>query len=185
MRQLTALLSIAAVALLVAFAAAAPSGATARQVHITLDDHFQDDFLTEQCGVDVFIDVVGDLQVTLVYNRSGLIVREIDRAGGGRVTYSSPDTGNSFSFPIQPSQWDYGSGAVVGSPVVVSFTGLMGHVPGFIDSDAGLFRFLGIVEGFDEFGIPEVEFQEVIADRGNRNSGDEIVAAICAELTGS
>jgi hypothetical protein len=41
------------------------------------------------------------------------------------------------------------------------------------------------VEGFDEFGIPEVEFQEVIADRGNRNSGEEIVAAICAELTGS
>jgi hypothetical protein len=181
MRRMTPLLILVVLALFVA----APTGATARQVHITINDSFQDDFLTEQCGVDVFIDVVGDLQVTLVYNRSGLIVREIDRAGGGRITYRSPETGNAFSFPIQPSQWDYGSGAVLGSPVVVSFTGLMGHVPGFIDSDAGLFRFLGIVEGFDEFGIPEVEFQEVIADRGNRNSGEEIVAAICAELTGS
>jgi hypothetical protein len=181
MRQLIALLSIVGLALL----AAAPVGATARQVHIAINDSFQDDFLTEACGVDVFIDAVADLQVTLVYNRDGLVVREIDRAGGGTITYRSPDTGNSFSFPFQPSQWDYGSGAVAGSPVTVSFTGLFGHVPGFIDSDAGLFRFRGVVEGFDEFGIPEVEFQEVIADRGNRNSGEEIVAAICAELTGS
>ena len=181
MRQLVALLSIAVLGLLVA----APTSATARQVHITIDDHFQDDFLSEACGVDVFIDVVADLQVTLVYNRAGLVVREIDRAGGGTITYRSPDTGNSFSFPFQPSQWDYGSGAVLGSPVTVSFTGLFGHVPGGIDSDAGLFRFLGTVEGFDEFGIPQVEFNEVIAERGNRNSGEEVVAAICAELTGS
>lgn len=181
MRQLTALLSIAVMALLVA----APTSATARQVHITIDDHFQDEFLSEECGVDVFIDVVADLQVTLVYNRSGLVVREIDHAGGGTITYSSPDTGNSFYFPFQPSQWDYGSGAVLGSSVTVSFTGLLGHVPGGIDSDAGLFRFLGTVTGFDEFGIPIVEFGEVIADRGNRNSGEEITAAICAELTGS
>jgi hypothetical protein len=181
MRQLMVLLSIVALGLI----ATSPVGATARQVHIAIDDHFQDDFLSEQCGVDVFIDVVADLDVTLVINREGLITREIDRAGGGTITYRSPDTGNSFSFPFQPSQWDYGSGAVIGSPVVVSFTGLGGHIPGSISSDAGLFRFLGVVEGFDEFGIPEVEFVEVIADRGNRNSGEEIVAAICGELTGS
>jgi len=181
MRQLVALLSIAVMALLMA----APTTATARQFHINIDDSFQSGFLSDACGVDVFIDTDGDLQVTLVYNRAGLVAREIDRAGGGTITYRSPDTGNSFSFPIQPSQWDYGSGAVLGSSAIVSFTGLMGHIPGGIDSDAGLFRFLGTVEGFDEFGIPQVGFNEVIADRGNRNSGEEVVAAICAELTGS
>jgi hypothetical protein len=179
MRQLTALLSIACAALLMA----ASSSATARQVHITIDDHFQSEFLSEECGVDVFIDVVADLQVTLVYNRDGLVVRELDHAGGGTLTYRAPDTGKSFSFPFQPSQWDYGSGAVVGSSAIFSFTGLFGHIPGGIDSDAGLFRALGVVTGFDEFGIPQVEFQEVIAERGNRNSGEEVVAAICAELT--
>ena len=179
MRQVKVLLGIACAALLMA----ASSSATARQVHVTIDNHFQDPFLTEACGVDVFVDVVADLQVTLVYNSDGLVVREIDRAGGGTVTYRSPDTGKSFSFAFQPSQWDYGSGAVVGSTATVSFTGLFGHVPGRLSSEAGLFRFLGIVTGFSEEGIPEVEFQEVIADRGNRHSGEEIVAAICEELT--
>jgi len=108
MRQLVALLSIAVMALLMA----APTTATARQFHINIDDSFQSGFLSDACGVDVFIDTDGDLQVTLVYNRAGLVAREIDRAGGGTITYRSPDTGNSFSFPIQPSQWDYGSGAV-------------------------------------------------------------------------
>jgi hypothetical protein len=146
-----------------------PSSAQqAQQVPISIDEHFQDEFWTEQCGFAVFIDIVGDLRVTLVYNQSGLIVRETDHIGGGTFTFRSPDTGKSFSFPSQPSQWDYGAGAVVGSPVVVSFTGLGGHVPGLIPSDAGLFRFLGVVERFDEFGIPLVEFVEVIADRGNR-----------------
>jgi hypothetical protein len=180
MRQLSVFFCIALTALV---AAGAGDAAQARQVHIAINDHFRSDFLSDACGVDVVIDVVADLQVTLVYNSSGLVVRELDRAGGGTVTYSSPDTGKSFSFAIQPSQWDYGSGAVVGGPVVVSVTGLEGHVPGIIDSDAGLFRFLGVVTGFDEFGIPEVDFVDIIADRGNRNSGDEITAAICSALT--
>jgi hypothetical protein len=180
MRRLAAVLSIAGLAL---FAVGPSNAARAEQIHIAIDDHFQSEFLSEQCGFDVVIDVVADLQVTLVYNSSGLVVQEIDRAGGGTITFASPDTGKSFSFPFQPSQWDYGSGAVVGSPVTVSFTGLFGHVPGLLSSDAGLFRFLGVVEGFDEFGIPEVEFVDVIADRGNRGSGEEINAAICAALT--
>ena len=64
----------------------------------------------------------------------------------------------------------------------VSFAGLQGHAPGFIDSDAGLFRFVGVVVGFDEFGIPLVDFVELLADRGNRNSQEEIGDAICAAL---
>jgi hypothetical protein len=179
MRHLAVVVGVAVVALL---APATSSAQQAQQIPISIDDHFQDEFWSEQCGFDVFIDVVADLQVTLVYNKSGLIVREIDRAGGGTVAFRSPDTGKSFSFPFQPSQWDYDAGAVVGSSVTVSFTGVFGHIPGVIPSDAGLFRFLGVVEGFDEFGIPEVGFVEVIADRGNRESLERLTDAICGTL---
>jgi hypothetical protein len=181
MRQVTAFLCIVAVALI----GAATTSAKAEQIRIALDDHFQSEFLSDECGFDVFIDFVGDLKVTLLRNKSGLVVRETDRVGGGRQTFRSPDTGKSFSFPIQPSHWDYGSGAVVGSPVIVSFTGLKGHIPGVISSDAGLLRFLNVVEGFDDFGIAQVEFVEVIDDRGHRNSQEETIAAICSTLSAS
>jgi hypothetical protein len=74
-------------------------------------------------------------------------------------------------------------GSAIGSRATFQFVGLFGHVPGLIASDAGLFRAVGVVTGFDEFGIPEVELTEVIAERGNINSGEEITAAICAALT--
>jgi hypothetical protein len=180
LRRLVVLLGLVALALM---AATTGSAAQAKQISIDLNDSFQDPDLSAECGVDVFVSFVAPLRVTLVYNRSGLIVREMDHAGNGRVTYRSPDTGKSFSFPIQPSQWNYGSGAVIGSRATFQFVGLFGHVPGLIASDAGLFRAVGVVTGFDEFGIPEVELTEVIAERGNINSGEEITAAICAALT--
>ena len=180
MRRLVVLLGLVALAFV---AATTGSAAQGKQISIDINDSFQDPDLSAECGVDVFIDFVAHLRVTLVYNRTGLVVREIDHAGNGRVTYRSPDTGKSFSFPIQPSQWDYGSGAVIGSTATFQFVGLFGHATGFIDSDAGLLRIVGVVTGFDEFGIPQVEGTEVIAERGNVNSGEDITAAICAALT--
>jgi hypothetical protein len=171
------------VACVVAALVAVGTGVAAQAEHITIhiEDQFQDPDLTAACGTPISISVVGDLKVTLVRNQEGLVVLELDRLGGTKVTYSSAQ--GSFSFMLTTSSWDYGEGAVVGSDVIVSFHGLMGHAPGFIDSDAGLFRFLGVVTGFDEFGIPQVDFVEVISDRGNRNSGEDITAAICGALT--
>jgi hypothetical protein len=173
------ILAFAALAALVATGVSA--GARAEHVTIHVNEHIEADFLTEACGVPIVIDVVGDLKVTLIRNKAGLIVRELDRAGGGRITYSSPTA--SFSFMMISSTWDYGEGAEVGSEVVVSVHGLFGHAPGFIQSDAGLFRYLGVVTGFDEFGIPLVDFVEEIADRGNRESEEDVTAAICDALT--
>ena len=179
MRYLALCASVAALALI---AAGAGGAAQAKQVHIAINDGFVDEDLSALCGFEVRIDFVADLTATLVYNRDGLVVREIDHFADGRITYSSAETGGSFSFPFQPATWDYGSGAVVGSEVIVSFAGLGGHAPGFIDSDAGLFRFVGVVTGFDEFGIPLVDFVELLADRGNRNSQEDVGDAICAAL---
>ena len=153
----------------------------AEQIHIALDESFPSEFWSDQCGFPVTISNVGDLHVTLLRNSAGLIVREIDRAGGMKITFSSAN--GSFSFPSAPSQWDYGDGAKVGSTAIVSFVGLQGHVAGAVASDAGLFRIQGVVEGFDEFGIPEVEFGDVVLkDVGQRSSLEEVRSAICGAL---
>jgi hypothetical protein len=181
MRHLAAFVGVVVVA---ALGAGASTAAPAEQIHISINDTFVDDFWSEQCGFTVTFNFTADVHVTLVRNQEGLIVREIDRAGGGRITYSS-DNG-SFSFPAAPSQYDYGSGAVIGSSVVVSFPGLQGHVPGLIATDAGLVRLEGVVvSGFDEFGIPELDFTnaEVVVDVGNREGLESIRAAICGALS--
>ena len=98
----------------------------ARHVRVVVDDTFTDPFLSDACGTPVEISVDGTLNVTLVYNQEGLLVKEIDPSGGGPVTYSAPETGNSFSFPFQTAISDYGAGAEVGSTVTAKFVGLFG-----------------------------------------------------------
>jgi hypothetical protein len=50
-------------------------------------------------------------------------------------------------------------------------------------SNAGLLRFGGVVERFDEFGIPEVEFNDVVLkDVGHRSDFEAVRAAICGTL---
>lgn len=109
-----------------------------------------------------------------------MITREIDRTAGTKVTFSS--SFGTFQYPAVASQWDYGDGAKLGSPVVVSFTGLQGHVAGSVASDAGLLRFAGVVEDFDELGIPEVEFTDVLKDVGHRAAFEDVRAAICGAV---
>ena len=179
MRYVTILAACAVVALAVVGTGA---GARAEHVTIQIDDHFQSAGLTAACGFAVSIDFVGEAKVTLIRNKEGLIVREIDRVGGGaKITYSSAN--GSFSVPATSSTWDYGEGAVVGSEVIVSVHGLFGHAPGFVPSDAGLFRYRGIVTGVDGFGIPLVDFVEVIADRGHRVDEERVLEGICEALS--
>jgi hypothetical protein len=170
---------------LAAVGAGVSHGATPRaeQVHISVNSVFVDPDLSAECGFDVAVSFIGDVHVTVIRNKAGLVVREIDRAGGVRVTFSSAN--GSFSFPSAPAKLDYGSGAQIGSTVIGSFSGLQGHIPGVISSDAGLVRVEGTVIGFDELGIPMVDFDEVepFKDVGHRNSGEDVVAAICSTLS--
>jgi hypothetical protein len=155
----------------------------AEQVHIAINDTSQSDFWSEQCGFEVTSSLVADLQVTVIRNREGLIVREIDTYGGATFTFSSQN--GSFAFPQAPLQVDYGSGAVVGSEAVISFTGMRGRVPG-LPADAGLERLEGVVvAGFDEFGLPFLDFANAVAvlDAGSRHDFETVRAAICAALS--
>jgi predicted aconitase with swiveling domain len=177
---------VALIALLGLLVAAPADAQPARHVTINVEDTFVDDFWTEACGTTVVISVEGTLHVTLLYNEEGLIVKEIDPSSGLTVTFSAPETGNSFSFPANTAIFDYGAGAEVGSTFTAKFVGLGGHVPGVIASDAGLTIVAGgVVEGFDEFGIPLLDFTEaqVVVEHGNFESGEDIVAAVCGTLT--
>jgi hypothetical protein len=163
---------------------AAPADAQqARHVTINVEDTFEDDFWTETCGTTVVISTEGTLRVTLLYNKEGLIEKEIDPSSGLTVTFSAPQTGNSFSFPTNTTIFDYGAGAEVGSTFTAKSVGLFGHVPGLIASDAGQLSFTGVVEGFDEFEIPIVEFTELLVEHGNFESQEDINAAVCGALT--
>jgi predicted aconitase with swiveling domain len=174
---------VALIALLGLFVAAPADAQQARHVTINVEDTFENDFLTETCGTTVVNSVEGTLHVTLLHNEEGLIVKEIDPSSGLTITFSAPLTGNSFSFPANTVIFDYGTGAQVGSTFTAKVVGLGGHVPGLIASDAGQLIFSGVVEGFDEFGIPLVDFTELLVEHGNSESGEDIVAAICGALT--
>jgi hypothetical protein len=174
---------VALIAVLGLLIAAPAQAAQSRRVTINVDDTSVNDFWTETCGTTVVISVEGTLHVTLVYNQEGLIVKEIDPSSGLTVTFSAPETGNTFSFPALSVIFDYGAGAQVGSTFTWKQVGLFGHVPGSIASDAGQAVGTGVVTGFDEFGIPQLTFTGESFQRGNVESPEDIAAAICGRLT--
>ena len=98
MRYLAILLGVA----LVAPGVVGASVGAQAQLDIHIDDHFQDEFWSETCGVDVFIDIVADVKVTLVYNRSGLVVRETDKAGAARSRSARPTRESCSRSPSNP-----------------------------------------------------------------------------------
>jgi hypothetical protein len=162
------------------------SASRTQQVSFDISESCTDEFLSAPCGVEVVVTISGHLKATVRYNQAGLVVSETDRQPSSRISYSSPDTGRSFSFPnAVPSHWDYGAGAAIGSAVTVKFAGMFGHVPGLIASDAGQVVVIGVVREFSPEGVPIVGLtDQVLAEHGNRE-GDPVLGAICTALTGS
>jgi hypothetical protein len=173
---------VALIAVLGLLIAAPAQALEPRRVTINIEDTFTDDFWSATCGTPVVISVEGTLHMTLLYNEDGLIVKEIDPSSGLTVTWTAPETGNSFSYPGLSAIFDYGTGAEVGSTFTWKQVGLYGHVPGSIASDAGQTVGTGVVEGFDEFGIPLLNFTDVLIQRGNNESFEDVAAAICGRL---
>ena len=174
-----------AIAAAIAMSVAAPVQAgRVEQVRWEIRDTFVDDFLSETCGTLVEVSIVADRHVTLRYNRAGLLVSEIDPSHGGTVTVTAPATGGRFSFPFNTTIIDYGDGATEGSAFTMKLVGLAGHVPGYVESDAGQLLLGGIVTGLDEDGFPILQFTDVLAERGHRADSERVVAAMCAALAG-
>ena len=70
---------------------AAPAGAQqARHVRLVIDETFTHAHLSEVCGTEILESREATLNVTILYNKEGLIAKEIDPAGGGTITYVPP-----------------------------------------------------------------------------------------------
>lgn len=186
MRRLLVFITVALSAL------AVPATSTAqRAVHlqdaVDISASFESPLLSGACGFPVTVTLSGALDETLIYNRAGLVVRQIENTPAATATFSSPY--GSFSFPESAtSHYTYPGGATLGSTANYTTSGLLrfGLVPGFGVSNAGIDIVANaVVVGFSPEGIPMVDFTEstIVISHGNRNSDEEIFSAICAALS--
>ena len=138
--------------------------------------------LSAVCGFPVEQSLTGTLKTTLRYDRSGRLVTELDTQPGTIITFSSPASGKSFSFPFSALlRTEYTNGGAIGSPATSYGSGLSLKVPG-LPSDAGRIVFDAVVVAITPGGIPIVAFTGVISANGHTNDGAAVDAAICRAL---
>jgi len=141
------------------------------------------DYYTDLCGFPVVQTLDGTLNTTLRYDGSGNIVSEIDTQPGTTVTFSSPTSGKSISWPFADVlRTDYTNGAALGSDATSYGSGLGIKVPGVPAADSGRIVFDAVVIGATSYGVPIVAFEGVISVSGHESDADAVDAAICAAL---
>jgi hypothetical protein len=163
---------------------AAPAWATpAKHFHVPINISVRDDDLSDACGFDVFDVFAGNIDVTLLYDQSGTLIREIDTLPAFTASFTAPSTGKSIvSRSPAVLIFDYTGGGAVGTPAVARVTGLQFMLqPGVMF--AGRQVFDAVVVGQSPEGIPDVMLTDVISQSGNFFSGDE-VPLVCAALSG-
>jgi hypothetical protein len=186
-RRLAAVLTTAAALLLPAGAATA---APTLRLSFPIDETFAAEGLTALCGVPVWIHLEGEDQVTYFYDASGTqILREIDYSPGFKFTIYSPveegGTGQTFTYPSSVQlHVDYPDGTTVGSPAIITVTGLSGFAaPGV--AGAGRTVFEGVVSDTSD-GLPHLDWPTaVLSVVGSFNRDIDPLAARCAFLNGS
>jgi hypothetical protein len=94
MRRLLVFITVALSALAVTATSSAQRAVHLNNV-IDISNSFQSPLLSEACGFPVTVTVSGFLDVTLIYNDAGLVVRHIENTPAGRATFSSAN--GSFS----------------------------------------------------------------------------------------
>jgi hypothetical protein len=131
----------------------------------------------------VFQTLDGTLNTTLRYDRSGSIVSESDTQPGTTVTFSSPTSGKSFSWPFANLlRTDYTSGGALGSDATSYGSGLGIKVPGVPAADSGRIVYDAVVVDTAPSGVPIVAFEGVISVHGHETNADAVDAAVCAAL---
>ena len=183
---------VAAAALGVVAVAVATAGPPLRFSDGAWNETFQAPWLSDHCGVPVYITIEGKaVRGTLHTNREGLVVREkwtmpaatitffspADEPGGTGLSFRSPDNGLEGTFI-------YPDGATLDGPAMVRVTGFGGHAGNV--TDAGLIEWEGTVFGFDG-PIPLVgaDWDNPVRVTGSRPSEEEIDGAVCASLGGA
>jgi hypothetical protein len=164
---------------------AAPAGATPPKHFHQLPFNFsvRDDALSAACGFDVFDTFAGPIDVTLFYDQSGTLIREIDTVPTLTFSFTAPSTGKSIG-SAAPAVLitDYTGGGALGTPAVASLTGLQLMLgPGVMFTGRQVFD--AVVVDHSPEGIPIIEFTNLISQSGNFFSGDT-APLVCAALSG-
>ena len=165
--------------------AATPAWATPPQHfhHLPFNFSFRDNALSDACGFDVFDVFAGNINVTLFYDQSGTLIREIDTFPATTIGFAAPSTGKSIvSASPAVGHIDYTGGAAVGTPAVLTITGLQLMVqPGVMLTGRQVFD-TTVVDITPE-GIPVTPPMNLISQSGNFFSGDT-TPLVCAALSG-
>jgi hypothetical protein len=151
--------------------------------HLSFNFSFRDDELSDACGFDVFGVFAGPIDVTLLYDQSGTLIREIDTFPTLTFSFAAPSTGKSIGSksPVVGIA-DYTGGGALGTAAVVRLTGLQFRLgPGVMFTGRQVFDAM-VVDQSPE-GIPITEFTNLISQTGNFFSGDT-APLVCAALSG-
>jgi hypothetical protein len=125
-----ALLTVYSAAALLLLLSAAATATSPIRVPFQIDETFRSRFLTNNCGFPVFVHMEGTGMITLYYDKSGALIRELDMFANGLMsTYFSPvelgGTGKFFTEVLRsPTVILYPEGADVGDPAIVIMHGV-------------------------------------------------------------
>jgi len=139
--------------------------------------------LSEACGFDVIEVFAGTIDVTLLYDQSGTLIREIDTFPATTISFTAPSTGKSIvSQSPTVGITNYTGGGADGTAAVLRLTGLQFMIqPGVMA--AGRQVFDSVVVDHTPEGIPIVPPANLISQSGNFFSGDT-APFVCAALSG-
>jgi hypothetical protein len=164
--------------------AATPAwAAPPKHFQIPLNSSFHNDRLSAACGFDVNVVTTGNLDVTLLYDQSGTLIKEVDTYPAFAYFITAPSTGVTLrSSSPAVVHVDYTGGGAVGTSAVVSESGLQFMVQHGV-MFTGRQVFDAVVVDQSPEGIPEYEPGDLIFQSGNFFPGDDVPLA-CAALSG-
>jgi hypothetical protein len=175
-------------AILVALIAAiaiptAGAGPPIREEVVFTDVTFDDFYLSDACGTTVLDTVSVTISVTFFPAAHGSPAHEVDTLNGS-ITYSSPDTGNSVTRPMNgTSHAVYPEGTDPGDPALMTITGLnTASLTGTAPPGSGQLVANGTILFLDDLGVPVTTFDtsDIVSMNGNYAAA---TAGICAALT--
>ena len=175
-------------AILVALIAAiaiptAGAGPPIREEVVFTDVTFDDFYLSDACGTTVLDTVSVTISVTFFPAAHGSPAHEVDTLNGS-ITYSSPDTGNSVTRPLNgTSHAVYPEGTDPGDPALMTILGVNAtSLTGTAPPGSGQLVANGTILFLDDLGVPVTTFDtsDIVSMSGNFAA---TTAGICAALT--
>jgi hypothetical protein len=178
-------ISVALAALIAAIVIpVAGASAPIREEFAFSDITFEDFYLSEACGTTVLDTIDVAVSVTFFPADHGSPAHEVDTFSNGTITYSSPDTGNSVTLPMNgTSHAVYPEGTDPGDPAHFTITGVnTTSLTGTAPPGSGQLVANGEILFLDDLGVPVTTFETsgIVSMQGTYAV---MTAEICAALT--